>query len=271
MNPLLAAVLAGMAIGIVVGALGAGGGILSIPILVYVLGLSPHSAAASSLVIVGATAVAGSVHHLRHRTIDWRNGAAFGLLGLAGSVLGARISVRIDGALLLGLLAGLLVVVSVTMVVKAFVDRRAERADTSGQRTSPTRPVVRAHGLVGWLKIIALATLTGFLAGFFGVGGAFIVVPVLVLVLGLSIRMAAGTSLLVMVIAAISGLLARVGTGIEINWPVTLIFAAASMTGGLIGGPLTQRARSWVLTLVFGLLLAVVAVGVGVQLGLGHA
>lgn len=268
MSPVLVALLVGLGVGVIVGALGAGGGIMSVPILVYALGQSPHSAAASSLVIVGATAVAGSIHHLRRGTIDWRHGLAFGLLGVGGSFVGSRASVRIDGTLLLTLFATLLAAVALAMFVKAASDRRAELAGPDAEPPpESTPPASRGR----WAKIVALATLTGALTGFFGVGGGFILVPILVLIVRLPIRVAAGTSLLVMIIASASGLLSRLGTQVVIDWPVTLAFTGASMVGGLLGGPLTTRTPGWILTLVFAILLAVVAAGVGVEVSISRA
>src|SRR5699024_1211760 len=108
--------------------------------------------------------------------------------------------------------------------------------------------------------VLATATLTGLLTGFFGVGGGFIVVPMLVIALGLAMRHASGTSLLVMIIVTTVSLLARIGTEVQVDWAVTLIFAAGSAVGGLLGGPLSARARPSTLTFVFAVLLAVVAV-----------
>lgn len=255
MDPLLVAVLVGLGVGVVVGALGAGGGILSIPVLVYLLGQSPHAAAASSLVIVCCTAAVGLIHHVRRGTIDWPNGLAFGLLGIAGSFAGSRLAARIDEQLLMTLFAVLLAGVSVVMFFKSIRGGRAERHSAA---PSPlvARAVERPLRWSAWLKIIVLATLTGVLTGFFGVGGGFVVVPVLVLVMKASMRTASGTSLVVMVIASASGLLARLGTNVVIDWRLTLSFAAASMVGGLLGGPASTRAKDWVLTLVFACLLA---------------
>lgn len=86
-------------------------------------------------------------------------------------------------------------------------------------------------------------------------GGGFIVVPMLVLALGFPMKEASGTSLLVMIIASSAGLAARVGTHSNVDWPVVLAFAAASMAGGLLGGPLTKRASASTLTTAFGILL----------------
>lgn len=109
------------------------------------------------------------------------------------------------------------------------------------------------------LLVIAAATLTGFLTGFFGVGGGFIVVPMLVIALGLAMRRASGTSLLVMVVATATSLLARLGTDVQIDWVTTLVFAAGSAVGGILGGPLSAKARPSTLTLAFSALLGGVA------------
>lgn len=267
MDAVPGALLIGLVVGVVVGALGAGGGILSVPILVYALGQAPHSATASSLVIVGSTALAGLAHHVRRETVDWRTGLTFGLFGVTGSFIGSRLSARVDGRVLLGLFAVLLAMVSVAMFRQALIAGRAERR-RPGERAAPT-PSRKPAGQRSWATIIALASATGLLTGFFGVGGGFIVVPVLVLVLGVPMRTASGTSLVVMVVASISGLLSRLGTDVVIDWRLTIAFTIASMTGGVIGGPVAARVKTWLLMLIFAVLLAVVAVFVGVSTALG--
>ncbi|BDA65746.1 sulfite exporter TauE/SafE family protein [Actinomyces capricornis] len=250
----LAAVVAGLLIGVVVGALGAGGGVLSVPVLTYVLGQSPHDAAAGSLLIVGLTALVSLRSAARDRRVRWRDGLLFGVLSIVGSVLGARASVRLDELLLMRLFCTLLLVVGLIMLRRGLSARRALLAGggTAGTGAAPARQERRRRGLPG---IALAATATGLLTGFFGVGGGFIVVPMLALALGFPIKEAAGTSLLVMVIASVTGLLARVGTGVVIDWPVVLLFAGASMCGGMLGGSFTRRVPGHVLTILLGLLL----------------
>jgi len=132
--------------------------------------------------------------------------------------------------------------------------RAAQRQDDGGDGEG------EASARRGLLVIAAVATFTGFLTGFFGVGGGFIVVPMLVLALGFPMKEASGTSLLVMIIASSAGLAARVGTHSNVDWLVVLAFAAASMVGGFLGGPLTKRASASTLTTAFGLLLLGVCV-----------
>ena len=160
----------------------------------------------------------------------------------------------------------LLVAVGVMMLRKAF---RARRADGSGAAGAEGASSGR-RGRRGLPLLIACATATGFLTGFFGVGGGFAVVPMLVLALGFTMREASSTSLLVMIIASVVGLVSRIGTSISVDWMVVVVFALASMCGGLIGAPASRRVRESTLTLLFGMLLLLVAVGTLVSTLLGN-
>lgn len=255
---MLLAALVGLGVGVVVGALGAGGGILAVPILVYLLGQDPHAATASSLVIVGMTALASILFHARRGNVAWRDGLVFAACSTVGTAAGSRLSALVPAAVLMIAFACLLAVVSVAMFRRAAATRREEAARTR-RPPGPVQPVPVARSLSGPV-LVGTATATGALTGFFGVGGGFIVVPMLVLALGLSMRRAAGTSLLVMLVASAVGLVSRIGTDVHVDWAVTLLFALGSMLGGLAGGPLSERARASTLTLVFASLLGAVAV-----------
>ncbi|MDP9833205.1 sulfite exporter TauE/SafE family protein [Trueperella abortisuis] len=249
MARMILAAMIGLAVGVVVGMLGAGGGILSVPILVYILGQEPHQAAAASLVIVALTACVSIIPHARAGRVNWRDGLVFAALSALGSFVGARLSALVAPAFLMASFGVLLSVVAVVMLRNAWTMRGESAGGGSEDRA------------VSPLALAAVATLTGVLTGFFGVGGGFAVVPALVLVLHFSPKKATGTSLLVMIIASAVGLLGRIGTGVELNWGIALAFAAASMGGGLVGAKLTTRVRESTLTLSFGVLLACVAVG----------
>ena len=292
----LLAVVVGVGVGIVVGALGVGGGILAVPVLVFLLGMPAHSATASSLIIVLITALASLPHHARHGNVDWRNGLVFAGVSVVGAVLGSRLSALVPAHILLTLFGVMLVAVAVAMLRRGLRTRTEERAEAAAHGAAAAQseepvathddPVldqpgpdmvdaadgVRRHHGEAELPltplrpasprlplVIAAATLTGFLTGFFGVGGGFIVVPMLVIALGLAMRRASGTSLLVMVIATAASLLARIGTEVQIDWVTTLVFAAGSAAGGMLGGPLSARARPSTLTLAFSALLGGVA------------
>ena len=244
----LTALGVGVLVGVVVGALGAGGGILSVPALVYLLGQDPHDASAGSLVVVGLTAIVSLIAPARAGRVHWRDGLTFGLMSVLGALVGARASVAVDGTILMTLFCAMLAVVGLVMLVRGLRSRKSPDDGGGSEKDS-------ASARRGLLVVAAAATFTGFLTGFFGVGGGFIVVPMLVLALGFPMKDASGTSLLVMIIASSAGLAARVGTHSNVDWPVVLAFAAASMVGGILGGPLTKRASASTLTTAFGLLL----------------
>lgn len=251
------AIAVGLGVGIIVGALGAGGGILSVPILVYLLGQEPHDAAAGSLVIVGMTALVSIIPHLRAGMVRIRDGLIFGALSLVGAVAGSRLSVVVDEKVLLTAFGCLLLGVGALMLVKA---NRARHGISRPARSGGSSPKL--------LVLIAAATATGFLTGFFGVGGGFAVVPMLVLALAIPMREAVGTSLLVMIMASATGLVSRIGTGVTIDWPIILAFALASMVGGMLGQPLSRKVPESTLTAAFGVLLEVVAVATLVETAL---
>ena len=269
---LLLPIVVGICVGIIVGLLGAGGGILSVPILVYLLGQSPHNAAAGSLLIVGATSLIALIG--RRKEVHWKQGAVFGALSITGSFIGSFLNSLVSPNLLMYLFSSLLVVVAGLMFRKAAKEKNAAGAkprmmspntdanekmcnkNTRGKENSQ-RPNSRLHH---WITIIVAAVLIGVLTGFFGVGGGFAVVPALTLIMHFDMKEASATSLLVMVIASLAGLAARVGTAIQIDYLSVLPFALASMIGGSIGASLTRKAKSTTLTFLFALLLLLVAV-----------
>lgn len=259
---IIASISAGLLVGLVVGALGAGGGILSVPALVYLLGQSPHEAATSSLIIVSATALMSLWSRIRKGQVRWGAGIIFALGSTVGAFLGTWLNGFVDGQLLMGLFAGLLAAVGATILRSGLKKRRQEQGE--GAAASPKKPP--ANTFATWARVLAAATVTGTLTGFFGVGGGFVVVPALILVLGLSIRDAAGTSLVIMILTAAASLVARIPEGINVDWPVIAPFMVFSILGGTLGSPLSQRVRSSTLNILFAALVLAIAVVTAVQL-----
>lgn len=266
-------VLIGLGVGVVVGALGAGGGILMFPVLVFLLGQDPQSAAASSAVIVGLSAAVSIIHHARRGRVAWADGLLFGGVSVFATVAGSRLSGLIPSGILLGLFAVLLAGIAIVMGRNARDERRREGIAHPVDVADPVVATAGApvsRGADGgpapggterrWLRLIITASLTGLVTGLFGVGGGFLVLPMLVLAMGLPIRRASGTSLLVMIIATSVSLLARLGTDATIDWPLTVLLAVSSMVGGALGGPLASHARPSTLTAVFAVLLGGVSV-----------
>lgn len=282
---LLLAAAIGLTIGLIVGALGAGGGMLFIPVLVYLLHFSPHEAAAASLIIVGLTALVSLIPHALSGNVQWRRGLLFAVFSAAGSIGGSRLNAITPGRYLMLLFALLAAVVAIAMARKGISSRRQYRdrirkimqedagelpldtestgreAASSGVEPGETNQIKQPRPLVNRLfKWVLAALITGFLTGFFGVGGGFAVVPALVILLHLNMRQAAATSLLIMVISCASSLLARMGMTLSIDLVVVTVFALTSMVGGALGPILTRRAKEYRLTLGFACLLAGVAI-----------
>lgn len=244
------ALLIGLLIGLIVGALGAGGGILSVPALVYLLNQPPHEAAVGSLIIVGSTSLISLIPRAFEHKVRWRDGLIFGVLSTAATYLGSRLSLLVDEELIMLLLGVLLALVGVVLLANQRKNER--KAEKSG-------------GKVNIPVLIACASFTGLLTGFFGVGGGFVVVPMLMLAMKFDVRYASGTSLLVMAISSATGLVSRIGADLSIDWPVIIGFAVASMIGGLIGAPASRRFSEKALTSAFAVLLLAVSAATLIQ------
>jgi hypothetical protein len=208
------------AMGLVLGLLGGGGSILTVPILVYALGVEAHAAISLSLILVGSTALVGAFLHQEAARVAWRQGLLFFLFGAPLNFLGAVLSRHVSGTVLL-LLFGVLMGVSGT----AMLFKRKERQNsTSGPSIWP---VIIAGGIVG------------FLAGFLGVGGGFLVVPSLVLFLEIPIKSATGTALLVIAANSALALYGHRHT-LAIDWVLLLELVAPALLATYVGVRLTE-------------------------------
>ena len=272
---MIVALLVGALVGLVVGVLGAGGCILAVPALTLLLGQPPHGAAAGSLLIVLATSLVALPHRFNRHEARVKEGVIFGLLSAVGSVVGARLSAFVPGWLLFTLFGLMVGVVGVQMLVKTRASSAgAEQASSNPQGTpaesSPDQQLNSASTDVTGVqipggtwkrnggKLFFAALITGLLTGFFGVGGGFLIVPVLTLLMHYPIREASGTSLIVMSLASVFGLIARIGQPLNVDWSVVVFFMVGSMVGGVVGGPLSTRIRPVMLQRIFGFLLLIV-------------
>ena len=271
------AVVAGLLIGLSLGALGGGGSVLAVPVLVYTLGQSAGQATTGSLVVVGVTSLVGAVTAQRAGNVLLGRGVAFGAVAVGGAAGGARLSGLVAEPVLLAAFAGLLVVVAVVMAVRQVRTHRADRTqgchcDGHGgrRRPQPDDPIISfsprfACQCPRALKVLVTATVVGLLTGFLGVGGGFLVVPALVLALGLPMEFAAGTSLVVITIASAAALAVRAGTGTHPDWAVVALLTVAAMVGGYAGGRAATRVDTRRLQAAFTVLLFLVAAYTAVQ------
>jgi uncharacterized membrane protein YfcA len=253
----------GLLIGLSLGALGGGGSILTVPALVYLVGQDPLQATTSSLLIVGATSLIALAPHARRGNVRFAQGAAFGVLGAAGSFAGSLASARVAPAVLLAGFATLMLVVSALMVRRSVRSPEASSGDSAA-----ARPLVRLRPFRvdprRVVEVVLAATVVGLLTGFFGVGGGFALVPALVLVLSYPMPVAVGTSLLVIALNSATALVTRFA-GSHVDWATVAVFTGAAIAGSLLGGRVAARARPQVLTLAFAALLVVVALYTGIR------
>ena len=247
----LLAIPLGLLVGVTLGTLGGGGSILTVPALVYAIGESPQRATTASLVIVGVTALTGAAGHARAGRVRWGSGLAFGVIGVGGSVLGSALNKLVNPNVLLLAFAGLVLLTAAVMMQR------------SARRRSTPRPASRAAGggptVKRMLEVVVVGSMVGFMTGFFGVGGGFVVVPGLVLALGFSMPEAVGTGLLVIAINSVIALAARGGVG-SLNWAIVAPFAVAAMAGSLAGYRVAGRVPAAQLERIFAVLLVVLAI-----------
>jgi uncharacterized protein len=232
----------GFLVGISLGALGGGGSILAVPALVYAAGQDPRSATTTSLLLVGASALVGMGAHWRAGRVLTGVGVAFGLAGIGGSLAGSALNRHLDPDLLLLGFAGLVLVAAWRMLTGCpTCTRVGEAHEVEGPGRGSTATLVRRRVDAGTvLTVLAAGTVVGFLTGLFGVGGGFVIVPALALLLKLPMPQAIGTSLLVVAINTAVALAARLATT-TVDWGVTVPFTVAAIAGVLAGGRVADR------------------------------
>jgi uncharacterized protein len=243
----------GFLIGVSLGALGGGGSILAVPALVYGAGQEARAATTTSLLVVGLTALYGMSSHWRAGRVRVGSGLVFGAVGVGGSFVGSRLNEHADPNVLLLAFSGLMLVASWRMWRSTHSASAKPAPAASGAVVTAQRVDVAIVA-----KVLAAGTAVGFLTGFFGVGGGFVIVPALVLVLRFPMPEAVGTSLLIIAVNSAFALSQRVGsTGIE--WGVAVPFLVAGLLGVGAGKRLADRLPATTLSRWFVALLVAVA------------
>jgi len=239
---ILLAVLFGTLIGVLLGLIGGGGSILTVPILVYILDQDVHEATATSLVIVGATALVGVVPHARAGRVALKTAFLFGGAGIVGAFAGTWLNTLVSGPVLLLLFGLLMLAVAARMILgRKSADTASSELPMAGFR---------------W-PVLAVGLAVGVMTGFFGVGGGFLIVPALAMVLGFPMRLAVGTSLLIIAINSAAGMAAQLGSA-DIKWQLALLFIVGGFTGATLGGHLAGRIDEVKLSRGFAVLVTVV-------------
>jgi hypothetical protein len=245
LSPVLLAIPLGLVIGLIVGAVGGGGAILALPVLVYVLGEGVGAASTASLIVVAIAAAIGAGALALRGQVCWRLALTFSLPAAAGSLLGALGNNAVGGRVL----------------ILAFVPVMTVAAGATWQRAAGTRPrddpgcpsAPRGRVLIAGLGI-------GTLTGFFGVGGGFLIVPVLTLWFSAGFRRAVATSLVITTLTGIAALASHAAAGAVLDVPVTAALASGTGVGALLGTIGGQRVPQRALGRAFAVLVMSVAV-----------
>lgn len=228
-------------IGLSLGLMGGGGSILTVPILVYVLEMDPKLSIALSLAIVGATSLIGSWGHYRKNNIHLKVAIAFGPFAMIGTFLGAKISVFISAPMQLVLFATIMLLASYFMF-------KGRKENDVKEIESYNYPLIIAEGLV-----------VGVITGIVGVGGGFLIVPALVLVAGIPMKKAVGTSLLIISLKSFSGFLGYLGQ-FAIPWQFLAIFILFTSTGIIVGSKLVDYIPAQKLKKLFAIFLVIMGI-----------
>jgi uncharacterized membrane protein YfcA len=240
----LLAIPFGIVIGFIVGAVGGGGAILALPVLVYVLGEPVGPASTASLIVVALAAAVGAGSLARHGHVCWRLAVTFSVPAAAGSLLGAIASTAVSGP-------GLILAFVPVMLVAAFATwQRAGVTRGEGLGACPEPPLAR---------VLVAGFLVGLLTGFFGVGGGFVIVPVLTLWFRAGFRHAVATSLVIITLTGLAGLASHLIAGARPDVGTTAALAGSTALGALIGSLVSQRVPQAALGRAFALLVSAVA------------
>ncbi len=248
MSDVLLAIPFGLAIGVAVGMLGGGGSVLAVPILVYVLHQSVSEATTASLVVVAAGSIAGGLGHARANRICWRHAGTFTAAALPGIVLGTLAGETVSQTLLI--VAFALVMLG---AAQATWRRAGEKEPEGTWEPGATCPPLRLP------RDLIAGAAVGFLTGFFGVGGGFLIVPTLAIALAFTMRTAVGTSLAIITATALLGLAVHLIAGRSLDAGVTGTMSAACVAGALAGAVAASHVPQRALGQTFALLVVAVA------------
>jgi len=240
------AVLSGGLVGFSLGAIGGGGSILAVPLLMYVVGIGdPHVAIGTSALAVAVNAFANLIAHSRAGHVKSPCAATFAGSGILGAALGAHLGQMVDGKQLIFLFGLVMLAVAAAML---------------SPRAAAGNPEVRIDRTIAF-KLVAIGLLVGLLSGFFGIGGGFLIVPAIMLGSGMATINAVGSSLVSVGTFGLTTAASYAFAGL-VDWRIAGLFILGGVGGGLLGVALAKRlaARRAVLTRLFAGVVAVVAV-----------
>lgn len=244
--------LGAFAIGLSLGLLGSGGSILTVPVLLYLVGQDEKVAIGGSLFVVGSIAAAGGAQYAWKRKVDWTSVLWFGVPGMVGTYGGAALGGLVSGTLQLAVFALVMLAAAVFML-------RPPRLELQ-----PEPPPDRSR----W-KIVLEGLSVGVLTGFVGVGGGFLIVPALVLLGGLPMGLAVGTSLVIITLKSAAGFVKYLDVldrlGLALDWPVLATVSVLGLAGSFAGRQLGGKISDGKLRRIFAIFLLLVGGWILVQ------
>ncbi len=203
------AILTGIAIGAILGYVGAGGSMLAVPAFIYIFGFNPVQATTAALIVVFIGAASGALPKLRKNEILIKEALVIWAIGLSSNVTGAYFLPQIPDQTILTGFALVLVVAGTSMLIPAF-------KESGERRVSP-------------LALIAISLVIGAITGLFGIGGGFLAIPILILFYNVAPAKAAGTSLFIIAINTLTGFFAHYRHWDEVNWSIPLVVALMAL------------------------------------------
>lgn len=247
-------------IGVSLGLIGGGGSVLTVPVLVYLMGVSPVLATAYSLFIVGSSSAIGALRYAQRNQIDFKTALIFGVPSIITVYLTRKFIVPAipeevfqmgetmltKGTLLMVLFALLMLVASVGMI------RKRKESNQKAEKKSDAQRI---------LIVLGEGILVGGLTGLVGAGGGFLIIPALVLFAGLEMKTAIGTSLIIISAKSLIGFLGDV-SNYQIDWQLILIFSALAIVGIFLGSFLSTRIDGPKLKKGFGWFVLVMGAGI---------
>ncbi|MEZ8083927.1 sulfite exporter TauE/SafE family protein [Enterovibrio norvegicus] len=239
-------VLGALIIGLSLGLLGSGGAIITIPVLIHGLGIEEKSAIASGLIIVGAISLLSSIKNVRNKTVNWPLFLQFGLTGVLGAYWGATVGERSPAILQLLVLSLLMAIAGIRMLM-----------------SMPKAPPTTEH--IPWtFSLIAIGAMIGFITGFVGVGGGFLVVPAILMFTHISLSGATATSLLIISVNALIGFVgyftAKTAYPIDFQWPMIALMIVIGTVSSVLGARVGGRLPRTLIVRSFGFMLITLAI-----------
>ena len=270
----LVSLVVGLAVGVLAGLLGIGGGMLLVPAFKLGYAMDSLMCTATSLFTIIPTSVSGAISHIRNKTCLPKLGVAAGLGGACLSPLGVWLATLSPDWAVMGAAALIIAYSSVTMFRKALKAPKVPRGAGAGAADAAAKEaaaedraaaIERAHAeapTIGWREAAigaAIGLFAGLASGYVGVGGGFIMVPLMMSILHVPMKLTSGTSLIAVMVLAVPGTVTQALLG-NINWIAGIAVACGSIPGATLGAKLIPKVPERQLRFLFAGFLVVAAV-----------